>query len=483
MPGAPGGLAWLFDQISQVVSQTVASDNASGGSTRAGDRYVTGGVNWNGYGLKPLIRMVADQSSPAQVDAVAGLWRDHGNSISQGSQDLQTAMNTLMQYWQGAAATQASTAVTQNTQWISTLGATATQMASPLQDASGALSSAQSTMPGAPHGGFFAGFSGAAGGAAIGAAFGGPFGAAAGAVIGGIASAFGFGSNEKKLKRQAVQTMQRYETAAMGIDTSTPGFTSSAGGVNGDQGGSAGNGGSGVGTIPTGSTVPSSTDPNLTTMPSFATDPITRWDGLTGGPGGGLGNGLPGLGGPGFGGGPGGLGPGGPGGFNGLGPLGNGGLGPDDLGPGGRGRLGGLGPLSDEEGLGGPNRGRFGGLGGAPGEEGLGSGLGRGGFGRGGFGSAADDEHFGRGASGGNIFEDDEELAGRGGAGARGSGGVIGGEGEEGMPFGRGGGRRREEDQEYKRHIPYEEDPFSTNMKVVPPVIGLRPQDKGDNRR
>src|ERR1041384_1424314 len=63
------------------------------------DRYVTGGVNWNGYSLEDLIGMVASQASPKQLDALADQWRSHGASIQTASSDLQQSMSMLMNYW------------------------------------------------------------------------------------------------------------------------------------------------------------------------------------------------------------------------------------------------------------------------------------------------------------------------------------------------------------------------------------------------
>src|SRR5262249_47717704 len=116
-----------------------------------------------------------------------------------------------------------------NAAWITDLGGTAQSMANPIRDAGGALRSAQSTMPGKPHDNWMAG---AGGGAAIGMAVGGPIGAAFGAAIGGLPGAFGFGSSKAKLKRKAVQTMQRYETALLGVDSTTPQFNDPSNGVN-----------------------------------------------------------------------------------------------------------------------------------------------------------------------------------------------------------------------------------------------------------
>jgi hypothetical protein len=36
-----------------------------------------------------------------------------------------------------------------------------------------------------------------------------------------------------------------------------------------------------------------------------------------------------------------------------------------------------------------------------------------------------------------------------------------------------GAGTRKEEDDEHRRKFPVEEDPFSTDLKAAPPVIGL----------
>jgi hypothetical protein len=276
-----GRLAAIFQDIQQAVARTVAANGQSGYSASGDGRYVTGGVNWDGDDLTALISMVADQANPAQVDAVAELWRTHGASIHQSAENLTRSLNTLMRYWQGAAAAQAADSVARNANWITDVADTATKVAGSIEDASGALRSAQSTMPGAPSGGFWSGFGTAAGAAAAGAMIGGPFGAAAGAMVGGVASLFGFGDNEKKLKRLAVQTMQRYEQAAMGIDSNSPRFTEPSAGITGgtgDAGGTNGGAGSGAGTPPVNAVGPTGqgTIPPLTgqgTIPSFADNP------------------------------------------------------------------------------------------------------------------------------------------------------------------------------------------------------------------
>ncbi|MGH3760405.1 MAG: hypothetical protein ACRDTB_21905, partial [Actinophytocola sp.] len=257
------------------------------------DQYVMGGVNWDGYDLEPLIKMVGERANPAQLDALAGEWSRHGQSVVRASEDLNRSIARLVQYWSGSAADGALRKVTTNVAWIAELGGTAQQMSAPIQDASGALRSAQDTMPGMPKNNWLAT---AGGGAAAGFAVGGPIGAAFGAAIGGIASVFGFGSSKKKLKRKAVQTMQRYEAALLGIDGSTPQFGQPSDGVNPGTG-PVGNPDPGIGT-PGGSAPPPGTnDPgprpgppppgpvggiDNTTDPAFAGSPEARWQSITG---------------------------------------------------------------------------------------------------------------------------------------------------------------------------------------------------------
>jgi hypothetical protein len=407
------------------------------------DLWVTGGVNWNGYGLEPLIKMVANQASPAQLEALAGEWSRHGGNVSKASDELERSLGKLLQYWSGTASDQAAQKIMTNARWIGELGVTAQQMSGPIRDASGALKSAQDTMPGMPKNNWLAT---AGGGAAAGFAVGGPVGAAFGAAIGGIASAFGFGNSKKKMKRKAVQTMERYEGALLGIDQGTPQFGGPADGSNpGDQ--QPGRPTDpidrpGAPPIPPGPGVakpsPPPFDPgNRGTDPSFAFGPTDRWQSLTGlGPG----SGSPGF--PGVGAGGGGGGGLGLGGLPGMVPPGMGGRGPGTAG--GRGA---------------------GGMAGGP--------AGRGGTGRGGTGA--------RGAGG-------RGAGGRGGAGYPGMGGA-GGRGDKEYrgrgrfsktgAFGQGGGgaagRREEgeEDGEHRRTVPIEEDLFSSDQKAAPPVIGL----------
>ena len=381
------------------------------------DLWVTGGVNWNGYGLKSLIRMVADRSSTGQLEALAGEWSRHGGAVVRASDDLQRSLTTLMRFWGGSASDEAVRKVMTNATWISELGDTAQRMSGPIMDAAGALRSAQDTMPGMPKNHWWATAGGAA---AAGFAVGGPIGAAFGAALGGIASAFGFGSNKKKMKRKAVQTMERYEGALLGIDQTTPQFGGPSAGSNpGDPLAPRPTAPPidrpGVPVVPPGGgvarPVPTPVTGDHGTDPAFAFGPEGRWQSLTGlGPGA-ASPGLPSLG-------------------------GGGGSGPGL----------GLGPLPGMAGRGGPVGGPVGRGGGARGAGGRGAG-GRGGGYPGGMGGRGDREFRGRGR-----FSK---------SGAFGSG-AAGGRREDG-----------EDDGEHRRTVPIEEDLFSSDLKAAPPVIGL----------
>lgn len=412
------------------------------------DLWVNGGVNWDGFGLESLVKMVAERSSPAQLNALAGEWSRHGASVSRASEDLQRSLDRLMNFWTGAAADEAVRKVTTNARWIGELGETAQQMSGPIQDASGALRSAQDTMPGVPKNNWLAT---AGGGAAAGFAVGGPIGAAFGAAIGGIASAFGFGSSKKKMKRKAVQTMQRYEGALLGIDQTTPQFGAPSNGSNPGTGPvqnpDDGIGRPGVPAPPPGVGGPWRPTPappidNVSvTAPSFAGAPDGRWQSLTGINPGGAGGGLPGLG---------------------AGGGGGGGLG------GGLGGLGGMPGMGRGAGATGPFAGR------SAGAAGRGAGAGRGGVGGvGGRGAGgAGGRGSGRGRAGmpggmGAGGRGDREYRGRGRFSKTGGLGMNGGAGA--------GGRRAEgeDDGEHRRSVPIEEDLFSSDLKAAPPVIGL----------
>lgn len=401
-----GGLfQGLFDFVTQAAQEFAHSVAESRQRGRDGDdRYVVAGTHWDGFSHKSLFKMVWENADPTHVERLADTWSRQGRSITDRSEELQRSLDKLMRYWQGGAADQAASTVRSNAVWLGELGETATRMSDPIDHAAGALRSAQQQMP-APPGGFS--LSSLGGGAAAGFAVGGPLGAGIGAMIGGIGSMFGGASKKRKLKRRAVQTMERFETAAIDVDSTTPAFGGPAVGGGGGNGGGSGPR-PGTGPLPPhlnplpgdgggtgGVTTPSDAGRGVT-VPSFAGggghDP--RWGALTGGPAG---------------------------------------FGVD------AGKFGG-----GKGGLGGP----FGGPGGLLGA------LPVGGAGRGGVGAGARDML----------------RAGRGGVGA---GGRFGAGGVAGGPFAGRGQGQGDEDREYDRRFPLEEDLFSDDTKAAPPVIGL----------
>ena len=187
-----------------------------------GDRYVTGGTNWESYELPQLIAMVTDKVDIPALVRLADDWRYAGDDVVESAKDLAVALDRLMDFWSGEAAEQARTDVALNAQWVSDLGATAHEIGTPVDDAAGALKAAQDQMPD------LAAITPAAGSAPAGAtdagAAGGPLGAAIGGVAAGSESAAQASEQEAKLKLQAVETMRRFEAAAMGIDESIPRF-------------------------------------------------------------------------------------------------------------------------------------------------------------------------------------------------------------------------------------------------------------------
>ncbi|WP_073480784.1 WXG100 family type VII secretion target [Streptoalloteichus hindustanus] len=300
-----GGLFRIVTDAAKAFAANVAEARKH---ARADDQYVTAGTHWDGYSHKALFKMVWQNAEPGQVESVADTWRRQGVDIERRAEELRQSLAGLMRYWSGSAADEATNTVLRNASWLSELGATTTQMARPIDDAAGALRAAQQQMP-APPGGF--NWASLAGGAAAGMAFGGPIGAGIGAVLGGIGSVFGGRSKKRKLKRWAVQTMQRFESAAVGVDNSTPAFRGPGKGTGGDGGGlGPRQPGDGVGRLPTipvlprvpgspGGTTPSRTGSrgdsgSVSTIPSFASSPDGRWSALTSGYGSGSGFGLDG---------------------------------------------------------------------------------------------------------------------------------------------------------------------------------------------
>ncbi|MFD1051136.1 hypothetical protein ACFQ1S_39200, partial [Kibdelosporangium lantanae] len=112
----------LFDDINAYYQALMQQAQGQGGGRRhhtAGDdHYVTGGTNWNGYSLESLIKMVADQASPSQLQFLADTWRRQGAKLSESAENLQRSLYTLMQYWTGAGADEAMSKVGGNSQWI-----------------------------------------------------------------------------------------------------------------------------------------------------------------------------------------------------------------------------------------------------------------------------------------------------------------------------------------------------------------------------
>ncbi|HEY0454629.1 PPE domain-containing protein [Actinophytocola sp.] len=203
-------------------------DQTSGGSGSSGDSsdyYVSGGVNWAGFTLEQLVSMVADQASAPQLERLALDWRSTGDGVVDAADYLADALDDLMNYWSGASAEKARHTVALNAQWVADLGTTARDMGSPIEEAAGALKSAQEAMPKLPavppveQPG-----SAPQGAEQVAALTGSPLGAAVGATAAGSESAFAAQAEQAELKRVAVETMQRFEAAAVGIDRATPRF-------------------------------------------------------------------------------------------------------------------------------------------------------------------------------------------------------------------------------------------------------------------
>ncbi|MPZ85773.1 MAG: hypothetical protein GEV28_37510 [Actinophytocola sp.] len=202
-------------------------DQTSGGSASAdtGDYYVSGGVNWAGFTLEELVAMVANQASVPQLERLALDWRTTGDGVVDAADYLAEALDDLMNYWSGASAEKARHTVALNAQWVADLGTTAREMGDPIDEAAGALKAAQEAMPELPavppveQPG-----SAPRGAEQVAALTGSPLGAAVGATAAGSESAFAARAEQAELKRVAVETMQRFEAAVVGIDRSTPQF-------------------------------------------------------------------------------------------------------------------------------------------------------------------------------------------------------------------------------------------------------------------
>lgn len=196
-----------------------------GQTSDSGDYYVSGGVNWAGFSLAELVAMVAEQANPAQLERLAQDWRSTGDAVVDAADYLADALDDLMNYWTGESAEKARSVVALNAQWVADLGTTAREMGTPIDEAAGALKAAQEAMPALPSTPPAAVPGAATGGAADAAAVtGSPLAAAIGATAEGSASGFTAQAERAELKRVAVETMQRFETAAVGIDRSTPRF-------------------------------------------------------------------------------------------------------------------------------------------------------------------------------------------------------------------------------------------------------------------
>jgi hypothetical protein len=189
------------------------------------DCYVSGGVNWAGFTLEQLVAMVSDNASVPQLERLAQDWRTTGKDVVAASEFLAGALDELMNFWSGSAAAEARRTVALNAQWVSDLGTTAQDMGDPIDEAAGALRAAQAAMPALPA----VPPPSQPGSAPLGAAeavdaTGSPLGGAVGGASAGSQSAFDAAAQQEELKRVAVETMQRFESAAIGIDQVTPRF-------------------------------------------------------------------------------------------------------------------------------------------------------------------------------------------------------------------------------------------------------------------
>jgi hypothetical protein len=204
----------------------VDQPNAGTGSSAASsDFYVSGGVNWPGFTLEELVAFVAEKASVPQLERLALDWRTAGDGIVDTADYLADALDDLMNYWSGPSAEKARSTVALNAQWVSDLGTTARDMGAPIDEAAGALRSAQESMPNMPAVAPADQPASAPINSEQAAALtGSPLGGAVGAAAAGSRSAFAAQAEQASAKRVAEETMQRFETAAVGIDRATPRF-------------------------------------------------------------------------------------------------------------------------------------------------------------------------------------------------------------------------------------------------------------------
>ncbi|MDQ3789026.1 MAG: hypothetical protein M3422_17500, partial [Actinomycetota bacterium] len=190
------------------------------------DHYVSGGVNWAAFTLEELVNMVVDKASVPQLERLADDWRTTGDGVADAADYLADALDDLMDFWSGETADKARYTVALNAQWVGDLGMTAKEMGDPIEEAAGALKSAQEAMPKLPQTPPAA----VPGSAPEGAerarlvTEGSPLASAVGATAAGSESAFAAQAEQEQLKRIAIETMQRFEQAAVGIDQATPRF-------------------------------------------------------------------------------------------------------------------------------------------------------------------------------------------------------------------------------------------------------------------
>jgi hypothetical protein len=191
-----------------------------------GDQYVSGGVNWTAFTLEELVGMVSDKASAPQLERLADDWRATGDGVTAAADYLAESLDDLMNFWSGASADNARQTVALNAQWVGDLGRTARDMGDPIEEAAGALKSAQDAMPKLPATPpqTVPGSAARGADAATAVTEGSPLGAAVGATAAGSESAFQAQAQQEEMKRIAVETMQRFEAAAVGIDQATPRF-------------------------------------------------------------------------------------------------------------------------------------------------------------------------------------------------------------------------------------------------------------------